>query len=164
MTARDCLLRAARARSLRQSGTVALVLVLAALAVAALAACGGDGDPEPPPPTEALSAEDAELAAHLSEKTMLLWEYYNNYDLESLRTLYEPNYWLSEEEELEHNMEPFEKRNIKFTAEETSPPTEIEPGIWQVKHKARFSGGSLNMKFLYEQFDGEWLLTHAELD
>ena len=164
MIARDRLLGTAQTFSLRQSGSVALVLVLAALAVAASAACGGGGDPEPPPPTEALSAEDAELAAHLSEKTMLLWEYYNDYNLESLRTLYEPNYWLSEEEELRHNMEPFEKRNIKFTAEETSPPTEIEPGIWQVKHKARFSGGSVNMKFIYEEFDGEWLLVHAETD
>ena len=164
MIARDRLLGTAQTFSLRQSGSVALVLVVAALAMAALAACGGGGDPEPPPPTEPLSAEDAELAAHLSEKTMLLWEYYNDYNLESLRTLYEPNYWLSEEEELRHNMEPFERRNIKFTAEETSPPTEIEPGIWQVKHKASFSGGSVRMKFLYEEFDGEWLLTHAETD
>ena len=164
MTARDRLLRAARARSRRQSGTVALVLALAALAVAASAACGGGEEPEPPPPTEPLSAEDAELAAHLSEKTMLLWEHYNNYDLESLRTLYEPNYWLSEEEQLRDDMKPFESRNIKFTPEETSPPTEIEPGIWQVKHTARFSGGSVRMKFLYEEFDGEWLLTHAETD
>lgn len=164
MTDRDRLLRAARARSLRRSGTVALVLALAALAVAVLAACGGGEDPEPPPPTEPLSAEDAELAAQLSEKTMLLWEHYNNYDLESLRTLYEPSYWQSEEEQLRNDMKPFESRNIKFTPEETSPPTQIEPGKWQVKHTARFSGGSVKMKFIYEQFDGEWLLTYAEID
>ena len=164
MAASDGLLRVSRACSLRRGGASGLLWVVAALALAVSVGCGGGSDPEPPPPAEPLSEEDAELAAHLSEKTMLLWEYYNNYDLESLRTLYEPNYWLEEEEELRHNMEPFERRNIKFTAEETSPPTEIEPGIWQVKHTARFSGGSVKMKFLYEEFEGEWLLTHAETD
>ena len=163
MTVRDELLRGAWGRRLRVRGA-GLAVVVGVLAVVGLAGCGGGGEEEPPPPTEPLSEEDAELAAHLSEKTMLLWEYYNNYDLEALRTLYEPGYWLTEEDELRHNMEPFERRNIKFTAEETSPPTEIEPGIWQVKHTARFSGGSVKMKFLYEEFDGEWLLTHAETD
>lgn len=164
MNVRDLLLRAAWTGPFRVRGGAGLVVVVGVLAVAVLGACGGGGEVEPAATTEPLSEEDAELAALLSEKTMLLWEYYNNYDLESLRTLYEPNYWLSEEEELRHNMEPFERRNIKFTPEETSPPTEIEPGVWQVKHKARFSGGSVNMKFLYEEFDGVWLLTHAETD
>ena len=51
-----------------------------------------------------------------------------------------------------------------ITAEETSPPREIEPGRWQIKQKASWDGGSVNMEFIYEQIDGEWLLTYAETD
>ncbi len=163
MTASDLLLRAARIRPFRGRGAAGPALLVAALAVVALGACGG-GEEEPPPPAEPLSEEDAAIAAHISEKTMLLWDIYNEYDLEGLRALYEESYWEAEKAELESNMAPFRSRGIQFTAEETSPPMEIEPGKWQVKHKARFSGGSVNMKFIYEEFDGEWLLTYAETD
>ena len=43
-----------------------------------------------------------------------------------------------------------------------STPTEIAPGKWEIRQIARFSFGSVNMIFIYEEFDGEWLLTHAE--
>ena len=67
-------------------------------------------------------------------------------------------------QDLERNMAPFKDRGTVFVAEETSPPREIEPGKWEVKHTARFGGSSVKMKFIYEQFDGEWLLTYAEVD
>ncbi|MCY3604111.1 MAG: hypothetical protein OXH12_13640 [Chloroflexi bacterium] len=156
-------LREMRTGSVRKSGTVGLLCVLAALAVAALAACGG-GEDEPPPPTEALSAEDAELAAYLSERTMELWEVYNTYVLDDLRQFYAASYWTTERQDLERNMAPFKDRGTVFVAEETSPPREIEPGKWEIKHTARFGGSSVKMKFIYEQFDGEWLLTYAEVD
>ena len=140
--------------------------VLLALALTAAAACGGGASEpsEPPPPTEPLTADQAEIAAYLSDRTMELWVVYNRYDLEGLMAFYEESYWLEQEEELRRNMAPFESRGTTFTAEETSPPRETEPGKWELTHTARFSGGSLDMRFIYEQFDGEWLLTHAELD
>ena len=137
--------------------------VLLALALTAAAACGG-GASEPPPTTEPLTADQAETAAYLSDRTMELWVVYNSYDLDGLRAFYEESYWSEQEEELRRNMAPFESRGTTFTAEETSPPRETEPGKWELTHTARFSGGSLNMRFIYEQFDGEWLLTHAEID
>ena len=162
MIARDHLLRAAPTASLRKLGTGTL-WVVAVLALAASVACGG-GEDEPPPPAEPLSEEDQELAAYLSARTMELWEVYNTYVLEDLRQFYEASYWATERMDLERNMAPFESRGTVFEAEETSPPREIEPGKWEIKHTARFGGGSVKMKFIYEQFDGEWLLTYAEVD
>ena len=155
-------LRTAPRRSLFKSGTRAL-RVLTALSLVALAACGG-GDEEPPALTEPLSAMQQEVADHLSARTMELWDVYNTYKIEDLRQFYEESYWEDEKEELRRNMEPFKNRGTVFEAEETSPPREIEPGKWQVKHRARFNGSSISMKFVYEQFDGEWLLTYAEVD
>lgn len=154
-----------------------MALILVTLALAASAACGGEepeaptlesGAPTPeseaPAPTAALESDEGEVAAYLSERTMELWVVYNRYDLQGLRAFYEESYWLEEEEELRRNMAPFESRGITFTAEETSPPRQIEPGRWELTHKVSFSGGSLSMKFIYERFDGEWLLTYAETD
>ena len=59
-------------------------------------------------------------------------------------------------------MQPFINQNLTFTAEETSPPTEIAPGKWETKHTARFQGGLVNMVFIYEEFDGTWLLSFAK--
>ena len=137
--------------------------VLSALGLAALVACGG-GEDEASAPTEPLTGEQQELAAHLSEKAMELWDIYNTYEVEALRRFYEASYWEDEKEEIRRNMEPFRNRGTVFEAEETSPPREIEPGKWQLKHKVRYSGRSLDMTFVYEQFDGEWLLTYAEVD
>ena len=136
--------------------------MLAALAVAA-SACG-NGAPEPAPTTEPLTADEAETAAYLSERTMELWVVYNAYDLEGLSDFYEEGYWLEEEEQIRRDMTPFESRGITFTEEQTSPPRQIEPGRWELTHTARFSGGSVNMRFIYERFDGEWLLTYAEVE
>ena len=140
-----------------------MLWILAVAAVAASVACGG-GEDEPPPPAEPLTDEQAEIAAYLSERTMYLWDVYNTYVLENLRQFYAASYWETEQEDLRRNMEPFKSRGTVFRAEETSPPREIEPGKWEIKHKARWNGSAVDMKFIYEQFDGEWLLTYAEVD
>ena len=145
-------------------GTTGLLWALTALAAAALTlgACGGD-EPEPEPAAP-LTGEAAEIADLLRAKTALLWDIYNTYEVEKLEPLYEPGYWLDQVDSLRSNIRPFESRGLTFTAEETSSPREIEPGKWQIKHKARYSGGSVDMLFIYEKFGDEWLLTHAEAD
>ena len=170
--------RAATWRRAVTAAVVALSLVVAA--------CGGsDGGPTvrdltaTPSPTPSPSptdkplaeptlaaeetAEPVDLAAYLSERTMEMWEVYNAYDVDGLRAFYEESYWQAEEKELRSNIQPFKARGTTFEAEETSPPTEIEPGRWEVRHTARFPGGSVKMVFIYEQFDGEWLFTYAEV-
>ena len=118
----------------------------------------------PPDNPDAAGGDPADLAAHLREKAMRLWEIYNTYDVDGLKVLYEESYWQEQEGSLRSNIRPFEQRGMTFEAEETSPPTEIEPGKWQIKHRARYPGGSVTMVFIFEQFDGEWLFTHAEVD
>ena len=159
-------------------GRLALAAVLALLLV--LAACDAEPTPtptqaptdtpqaEPTPadeptlePTSA-SAAPTDIAEHLRQKTAQMWDTYNSYDLEGLRAFYEASYWAEEEEELRSNMEPFKIVGMTFEAEETSPPTEIEPGKWEIRQTARFAGGSVRMLFIYEEFDGEWLFTYAE--
>ncbi len=163
--------------------------VILALSLA-LAACGGSAEEEEtsaaasdrpapapaaaapqaePTPAESASGEAAagssdttELVAHLREKSMQLWEVYNTYDLEGLKVFYEESYWQEREEQTRLEMQPFQNRGLRITPEETSPPTETAPGKWETKHKASFTGGSVNIVFIYEQFDGEWLLTHLE--
>ena len=111
---------------------------------------------------EPASAEVFDLAEHLRDKTMQLWDVYNTYDVDGLKVFYEENYWNEQEEELRSNMRPFKSYGATITAEETSPPTEISPGKWEIKQDASFTGGSIKMVFIYEEFDGKWLLTHAE--
>ena len=169
---------------------MALAVILALSLV--LAACGGsaeeptgDGVPETPvstpvsaptvpdtsqveptpvdnAPEEAASGDAIDIAEHLREKTMQMWEVYNSHDIDALEAFYEENYWKDQEEELRSNMRPFKTFGIKITAEETSPPTEIAPGKWETKHIGRFTMGSVNMVFIYEEFEGDWLLTYAE--
>ena len=120
-----------------------------------------------PTPAEDASGDAApdntiDVAEHLSEKTMQLWEVYNKYDLDALKAFYEENYWKEQEEEIRSNMQPFKTFKISITGEETSPPTEIAPGKWEIRHIGRFPLGSMDMVFIYEEFEGDWLLTYAE--
>lgn len=114
------------------------------------AATGGDASD---------SDEPVDLVEHLREKTKRLWDVYNMHDPEALEVFYEPGYWVEEVEEIRSNMQLFRSRNLIITAEETSPPTEISPGKWEIRQTASFTGGQLNMVFNYEEFDGEWLIT-----
>ncbi len=113
---------------------------------------------------EAESGDSAGVAEHLRQKTMQFWEAYNAYDVDTLMVFYEGNYWAEQEDEVRSNMRPFELHSMTITATESSPPVELAPGRWETRHDARFSGGSLEMVFVFEQFDGEWLLTHAEVE
>ena len=110
----------------------------------------------------ASSGDATDVAEHLSEKTMKLWEVYNTHDIDALKAFYEANYWNEKEEEIRSNMQPFKLFGVSIEAEETSPPTEIAPGRWEIKHVGRFPLGSVNMVFVYEQFGEDWLLTYAE--
>ena len=159
----------------------ALAAILALSLV--LAACGGEEPTPTPAPTptatatpqveptpdesaseEAAASDPIDLPEHLREKTAQLWEVYNRYDADGLAAFYEPGYWAEEENQVRSNIQPFKSRGIFITAEETSPPTEIEPGTWEIKQNARWSGGSVKMVFIYEEFGGEWLLTYAETE
>ena len=111
---------------------------------------------------EADSGDPIDMVEHLREKTMRLWDVYNTHDPDALEVFYEENYWKEEVEEIRSNMQPFKNLGLTFTAEETSPPTEIAPGKWETKHTARFTGGLVNMVFIYEEFGGDWLLTYAK--
>ena len=117
---------------------------------------------EPTPTEEAVPDEHIDIAEHLSEKTMRLWDVYNTHDPDALEEFYSEDYWQEEVDEIRSNMEPFKNLGLTFTAEETSPPSEIEPGKWELKHTARFQGGLVNMVFIYEEFDGDWRLTYAK--
>ncbi len=117
---------------------------------------------EPTPTEEAVPDEPIDIAEHLSEKTMRLWDVYNTHDPDALEEFYSEDYWQEEVDEIRSNMQPFKNLGLTFTAEETSPPAEIEPGKWELKHTARFQGGLVNMVFIYEEFDGDWRLTYAK--
>ncbi len=165
---------------LKRITALAVILALSIL----LAACGGADDnsagdeaPQTPAPTQvataapapaasaagdAASTAPADLPGLLLDKTMRLWDIYNTYDVEGLAVLYEASYWQEQEEEVRSNMQPFKTLGITFTPQETSTPTEIAPGKWEIKQNVTFSGGSVKMLFIYEEFDGEWLLTYAE--
>ena len=111
---------------------------------------------------ESDSGSAIDIAAYLSERTMHVWDVYNTHDPDLLKELYEPNYWAEQEEAVRDNMRPFRTFGISIRGEETSPPTEIAPGKWEVRHEGHFPLGSIAMIFIWEEFDGEWLLTYAE--
>ncbi len=142
---------------------------VAATATPAPAATASE-TPEPDPTPaggasdEAAPADPAAVAAHLTERTMQMWDVYNTHDPDTLKAFYEPGYWAAEEEEVRSNMNPFRTFGIEIRAEETSPPTEIAPGKWETRHTGHFPLGSVKMVFIWEEFDGEWLLTYAEVE
>ena len=162
-------------------GTALAAIVALSLA---LAACGEEPTPTPAPTPTATATPEAEptpadnasgepdatpdepidLPQHIREKTAQLWEVYNDYDADGLEVFYEPSYWAEEEKEVRSNLQPFRNFALEIRAEETSPPTEIEPGKWELRQTARWDGGSVKMVFIYEEFGGEWLLTYAETD
>lgn len=117
---------------------------------------------EPTPTEETIPDEPVDIAQHISEKTMRLWDVYNMHEPDLLEEFYSEDYWVEEVDEIRSNMEPFKNLGLTFTAEETSPPTEIGPGKWEVKHTARFQGGLVKVVFIYEEFDGDWRLTYAK--
>ena len=161
----------------------ALAVILALSFV--LIACGGSDDKaavdeisETPAPTQvapatptanlteesaATSNQPIDMVEHLRAKTFLRWDVYNTHDSDALVVFYSDNYREEEKQLLRSNMQPFKSRGITFTAEETSPPAEISPGKWETKHTSRFPGGLVNMVFVNEEFEGEWLLTFAKL-
>ena len=124
--------------------------------------------PEPTPTENASEEADSEtsepldIAEHLLQTTSQFWEVYNKYDIDTLKTFYEENYWNEQEAEVQSNMQPFKNFNLSVTPDDPSTPTEIAPGKWEIRQTARFSFGSVNMIFIYEEFDGDWLLTYAE--
>ena len=111
---------------------------------------------------EAASGYPTDVAGHISGRTMELWEVYNTHDLDALKAFYEENYWKEKEEEIRSDMQPFKTFGISIKGEETSPPTEIAPGKWEIRHTGSFPLGSVDMIFIYEEFEGDWLLTYAE--
>ena len=124
--------------------------------------------PEPTPTENASGGADSEasepldIAEHLLQTTSQFWEVYNKYDIDTLKTFYEENYWNEQEAEVQSNMQPFKNFNMSVTPDDPSTPTEIAPGKWEIRQTARFSFGSVKMTFIYEEFDGYWLLTYAE--
>lgn len=142
-----------------------------------LAACGGSSEDSPPieptpaPPAPAAEAassggaaapEPVDLVEHLRKKTFDLWETYNTHDADALKVFYSDDYWLEREEDIRSELQPFDRFGITIEAEETSAPMELEPGKWETRHVGSFPLGSVNMVFIYEEFNGEWLLTYAE--
>ena len=119
-------------------------------------------EPTAAPADAAPSDSPTDTAAYLSQRTMDVWVAYNTHDLEKLKAFYEASYWADSEDSIRSNMEPFKLFGVSITGEETEPPTEIEPGKWRIRHLGKFPLGSVDMIFIYEQFDGEWLLTYAE--
>lgn len=111
---------------------------------------------------EAVSGAAVDLVAYLSERTMHLWDVYNTHDPDLLKALYAPEYWAEQEDSIRDDMRPFRTFGIQIRGEETSPPTEIAPGKWEVRHAGHFPLGTIAMIFIWEEFDGEWLLTYAE--
>ena len=165
---------------LRMGTALAAILALSLV----LAACGEEPTPTPAPTPTATATPEAEptpaddasgepastpdepidLPEHIREKTAQLWKVYNHYDADGLAVFYEPSYWAEEEKEVRSNLQPFKNFGLEIRPEETSPPTEIEPGKWEFRQTARWDGGSVKMVFIYEEFGGEWLLTYAETD
>lgn len=113
-------------------------------------------------PEAAAGDSPTDTAAYISRRTMELWDVYNSHDLDALKAFYEPSYWAEREDSIRSNMEPFKLFGVSITGEETEAPTEIEPGKWRIRHLGSFPLGSVDMIFIYEQFDGEWLFTYAE--
>ena len=111
---------------------------------------------------DAASGDPVDLVEHLRQRTMQMWEVYNTYDIDALKAFYEESYFQAEEDELRANIRPFRTFGAKVKAEETSPPMEIAPGKWETRHTGSFPFGSVKMIFIWEEFDGVWLLTYAE--
>ena len=120
--------------------------------------------PESAAPESASAPADApsDTAEVIRQRMADLWEVYNTYDGEARSAFYEESYWAEREEKVLGDLANFDRFNVKINPEELTPPTEIAPGKWETKQRGYFLGGSVDVVFIFEEFDGEWLLTHAE--
>ncbi|MYE33183.1 MAG: hypothetical protein F4X80_11185 [Chloroflexi bacterium] len=105
-----------------------------------------------------------DVVEQIRERTEAMWEVYNSHDADALAAFYEPSYWTTEEEEVRANMRPFRNFGISIRPEETSPPTEIAPGQWEIRQTGHFPLGSVKLVFIWQEFDGVWLLIHTDAE
>ncbi|MXZ46328.1 MAG: hypothetical protein F4Z08_04955 [Chloroflexi bacterium] len=115
-------------------------------------------------PTAGPTAPPVDVVEQIRERTEAMWEVYNSHDADALAAFYEPSYWKAEEEEVRANMRPFRNFGISIRPEETSPPTEIAPGQWEIRQTGHFPLGSVKLAFVWQEFDGVWLLIHTEAE
>lgn len=115
-------------------------------------------------PTAEATAPPVDVVEQIRLRTEAMWEVYNSHDADALAAFYEPSYWKAEEEEVRANMQPFRTFGITIRAEETSPPTEIAPGQWEIRQTGHFPLGSIKLGFIWQEFDGVWLLIHTEAE
>ena len=93
---------------------------------------------------------------------MDLWDVYNTHDVDALKAFYEESYWQKRKEDIQSDMQPFKIFGMTITAEEAAPPREIAPGKWEIRHLGSFGVGTVNMVFVYEEVDGEWMIIFDE--
>ena len=115
-------------------------------------------------PTAEPTAPPVDVVEQIRERTEAMWEVYNSHDADALAAFYEPSYWTTEEEEVRANMRPFRNFGISIRPEETSPPTEIAPGQWEIRQTGHFPLGSVKLVFIWQEFDGVWLLIHTDAE
>ncbi|MYD66367.1 MAG: hypothetical protein F4X26_10385 [Chloroflexi bacterium] len=103
-----------------------------------------------------------DVVEQIRARTEAMWEVYNSHDADALAAFYEPSFWQAEEEEVRANMRPFRTFGVTIRPEETSPPTEIAPGQWEIRQTGHFPLGSVKLVFVWQAFDGVWLLVHTD--
>lgn len=151
------------------AGGEATATATPAQAATATAATAATATPQP----EATETADAsaettappvDVVEQVRARTEAMWEVYNAHDADALAAFYEPSFWEAEEEEVRANMRPFRTFGVTIRPEETSPPTEIAPGQWEIRQTGHFPLGSVKLVFVWQEFDGVWLLIHTEAE
>ena len=122
--------------------------------------------PQPEATATAAASEEStpppvDVVEQVRARTEAMWEVYNSHDADALAAFYEPGFWEQDEEEVRANMRPFRTFGVTIRAEETSPPTEIAPGQWEIRQTGHFPLGSIKLVFVWQEFDGVWLLIHT---
>ncbi|NQW22195.1 MAG: hypothetical protein HQ475_01980 [SAR202 cluster bacterium] len=92
-------------------------------------------------------------------KSVAYWKAFNVYDLETLKTYYEPGLWLEDGGELYRAVDLLKQLAIQVEMEEQVAPVKNDQGEWEMMLLMMEPTGTRNFRMAWVESDDEWLLS-----
>lgn len=83
----------------------------------------------------------------------------NVYDLETLKTYYEPSYWLVDKDALYRALDVMKQIGMTVEMEEQVAPVKNDQGGWEMMLLMTEPTGTRDFRMAWVESDSEWLLS-----
>ena len=92
-------------------------------------------------------------------KSAAYWNALNVYDLETLKTYYEPSYWLVDKDALYRALDVMKQIGMTVEMEEQVAPVKNDQGGWEMMLLMTEPTGTRDFRMAWVESDSEWLLS-----